>query len=141
VFTNAFIGKSKPPEPEELAAALGPQAMALWDRLLAEVALPAFAFAFEWNRSSTKSGWAMRLKRGDRNIVYLSPGDGMFLASFALGDRAMEAARREAKFPKAVLEMFAAARRYAEGTAVRIEVSKAADVDTVKKLVAIKLAH
>ena len=125
--TNAFIGATRPPSDEELSAALGP-ARPLWDKLLLCDLTP------EWNSYSPKAGWALRLKRDKRNIVYLSPCGGTILASFALGDRAVAAARA-AKLP---IEF---GRKYAEGTAVRFEVKSARDVATVGKLVAIKLAN
>jgi hypothetical protein len=131
---NAFIGSAKPPTDGELAAALG-GAKAQWDRLLADLDLTA-----EWNSYSPKAGWALRLKREKRNIVYLSPCRGCFLASFALGDRAVAAAR-EAKLPPGLVKIIDGARRYAEGTAVRIEVKGAGDLAAVRKLVEIKLAH
>jgi len=73
-----------------------------------------------------------------RNIVYLSPGTGCFLASFALGDKALVAARKS-KFPKKVLKIIDEAKRYAEGTAVRLEAHKPEDVEVVKTLARIKI--
>jgi hypothetical protein len=131
---NAFIGKREKPTDAELAAALGPT-QALWDQLLADLALDP-----EWNAYSPKAGWALRLKRAKRNIVYLSPCAGSFMASFALGDRAVEAARKSG-LPRPVIQIIDEAKRYAEGTAVRIHVVKPADVAIVSKLAALKLAH
>jgi hypothetical protein len=76
----------------------------------------------------------MPLRKGKRRIVYLSPREGFFLASFALGDRAV-AALQAAKLP---VEL---GKRYAEGTAVRLEVHTAADVTLVEQVAAIKIAN
>jgi hypothetical protein len=135
---NAFIGSIKPPRDEELAAALG-GAKAHWDQLLADLETE-FELTREWNSYSPKAGWALRLKRQKRNIVYLSPCRECFLASFALGDRAVAAARA-AKLPKSVVKIIDEAKRYAEGTAVRIAVNGAKDLAVVRKLVGIKLKH
>jgi len=137
MLPNAFIGKTEKPTPEELAAELG-SAMALWDRLVAGLSEEHGITGQEWNSYSRKAGWALRLKMGERNIVYLSPSRRCFMASFALGDKAIEVARA-AKFPPSVTQILNGARRYAEGTAVRIEVRAAKDVAIVKKLAAIKL--
>lgn len=134
---NAFVGLSKKRDDRQLTDALGP-ARAIWDKLIG--ALKDECDGLEWNSYSPKAGWSLRLKHGQRNIVYLSPGQGCFLASFALGDRAVEAAR-EAGLPAKVRQIIKDARRYAEGTAVRIEVKSLADLPAVQKLVAIKLAH
>jgi hypothetical protein len=80
------------------------------------------------------------LQSKKRNIVYLSPRAGSFLASFALGDKAVAAARKS-NLPPHVLKIVNAAKRYAEGAAVRIEVRAAKDVDVVKTLAKIKLEN
>jgi hypothetical protein len=129
-MVNAFIGAPAAPSDAELAAALGP-VHTLWERLRAAVALPG-----EWHSYSKKAGWSMRLKSGDRNVVYLIPGQGAFDVSFALGDRAVAAAR-DAR----LAHLVDGAKRYAEGTAVRFAVAKVKDIATVEKLVRIKLDH
>jgi len=136
---NAFIGKAECPTDEELTAELG-TAKPVWDRLLQELADEQDLVIREWNSYSRKAGWSLRLKRGERNIVYLSPGRGMFMASFALGDNAVAAARRS-KLPKHILEIIDAAKRYAEGTAVRLDIGQSDNIAPVKKLVAIKLEN
>jgi hypothetical protein len=139
MLPNAFIGKTKEPTEGELSAELG-SAKKLWDKLAAELVDELGVDIPEWNSYSRKAGWALRLKREDRNIVYLSPHRGCFTASFALGDKAVQAARRS-KLPKRVLHIIKKAKRYAEGTAVRIEVKGAEDVAVVKKLAALKLEN
>jgi hypothetical protein len=139
MIPNAFAGKATQPSEAELAGALGP-VKAVWDQLLAELAQDCNLVAQEWNSSSRKAGWALRLKRGERNIVYLSPGRDCFMASFALGDKAVRAARA-GKLPQAVIDVIDQARRYAEGTAVRLDVRTPRQIAAIKKLVAIKLEN
>jgi hypothetical protein len=112
---------------------------ALWDQLIAELEGEQ-KLTLEWNSYSIKAGWALRLKRESRNIVYLSPSQGGFMASFALSEKAILAARA-VKFPKHVLKIIAEAKKYAEGTAVRIIVSGSAEVAVVKRLTKIKLEN
>ena len=64
---NAFIGRTQPPTDEDLSTELG-AARALWDELLALLALPVQ----EWHSYSPKAGWSLKLKLGKRTIVYLS---------------------------------------------------------------------
>jgi len=137
MFTNAFIGKKEKPSEKELAAALGP-AKALWDRLVAVLAGELEVADQEWKSYSLKAGWSLRLIRRKRVIVYLSPSRGSFIASFALGDRAVKEALAS-ELPAPVVKTIKEATRYAEGTGVRIEVKKSAYVDVIKKLAAIKL--
>ncbi len=82
----------------------------------------------------------MRVRREKRAIVYLSPCHGCFRASLALGDKAVQAVR-QAGLPPRVLKIVNEAKRYAEGTAVRIEVNNRQDIAIVKKLTAIKLKN
>ncbi|MBZ5627862.1 MAG: DUF3788 domain-containing protein [Acidobacteriia bacterium] len=136
--SNAFIGKASKLTETELAAELG-ASKALWDQLVDDLA-KRHKLAPEWNSYSKKAGWSLRLKRGDRNIVYLSPFRGCFQASFALGDKAVVTALAGG-LPKPVIKLIKEAKRYAEGTAVRIDVKGTEDVEIVKKLAAIKLAN
>ena len=94
----------------------------------------------EWNSYSPKAGWSLRLKRKGRNIVYLGPCQGAFRAAFVLGDKAVAAAR-QSDLPPGMIKIINEAKRYAEGTAVRIEIKKAKDIETVTKLAGIKLTH
>jgi len=139
VSPNAFINKSKPPTNAELAAALGP-AKKIWDQLIGDLADECGIVDQEWNSYSLKAGWSLRLKHEQRNIVYLSPRQGCFLASFALGDKAMQAAR-QSKWPKRVIKVMDEAPKYPEGTGIRLEVKSSRDIGTLKKLAAIKLAN
>ena len=137
MLTNAFVGQDEPPTEQQLVAELG-AVKPVWDRLLEELAEEQSLSIREWNSYSRKAGWSLRLKKGERNIIYLSPGQGVFMASFALGDKAVEAAR-STTLPKKVHDTIDTAKRYAEGTAVRLDVSKASDIAAIKKLTAIKL--
>ena len=134
---NAFVGKLGPPTDKELSAALGP-AKSLWDQLLTELADELKLPAREWNSYSKKAGWSLRVKRGDRTILYLAPLPRAFRASFALGDKAVQAAKASG-LPKPVLKIIESARKYAEGTAVRIEVNNVADIAVVKQLAKAKM--
>jgi hypothetical protein len=137
VLPNAFIGLAARPDDAHLTLALGSSRHA-WDQLVA--ALAADCDVEEWKSYSPKAGWTLRLLRGKRAIVYLSPGKGDFTASFALGDRAIEAAH-SAGLPGKIMRIIREARKYAEGTGVRIDVKTARDVPAVCKLAAIKLAN
>ena len=132
---NAFIGHKDQPTKKELATALGP-AYQFWQDLIEDLHLPDE----EWNSYSVKAGWSLKLKQKKRTILYLSPREGSFQIAFIFGDRAMIVARAS-KLPKRILKLLAEAKKYPEGWAVRIEVSKAADLAGVKELAAIKMAN
>lgn len=121
-----------PPSDAGLRATLG-ASHAAWTRLLEAIAERIGPLDPLWARSSAKAGWSLRVRRGGRVIVYLSPRDGHFLVSFALGEKAVAAARAR-KLPAAVLETIEAAPRYAEGRGVRFEVRGTRDVAALASL-------
>lgn len=139
MLPNAFIGKRDRPTEDELAAELG-ATKALWDRLVGDLAEECSITIQEWNSYSPKAGWSLRLKKSERTIVYLVPCRGCFRAAFALGDKAVQAACRS-KLPPKVITTIKGAKRYAEGTAVRIDVTRPGDLAIVKKLAAVKLEN
>ncbi len=119
---NAFIGKTKKPTEGELSKALGP-AKLVWDQFIAELTTENGADGGEWSSYSAKAGWALRLKKKKRTIVWLSPCEKCFRAAFILGDRAMKATK-EIALPARVKELLEEAPKYAEGTGVRISVTE-----------------
>ena len=136
---NAFAGKAEQPTQKAVETALG-NSRVLWNQLLAELKQELKLDGEEWNSSGLKYGWSFRLQLKKRNIVYLGPRAGAFVAAFVLGDKAVAVARKS-KLPAYVLKMIAEAKRYGEGTPVRIEVSKPADLEPVNILAKIKVEN
>ncbi|HEV2135820.1 MAG TPA: DUF3788 domain-containing protein [Terracidiphilus sp.] len=137
--TNAFLGKTTEPTEKEVAFALGPAA-SVWNELLDWFKEEEKLSEQEWNSYSPKYGWALRVKRKKRNIVYMAPGSGCFRVSFILGEKAVAAARAS-KLPKAVLKALDEAPRYPEGTGLRLTVSKSKDLPPIRRLTQAKLAN
>jgi hypothetical protein len=139
MITNAFIGKSTQPTERELAAELGPS-KTLWKHLLNDLASEFDLTDLVWHTYSTKAGWSLRVRRRERNIVYLAPSKDSFMACLALGDKALQSVRRN-KLPKRIMKLIDEAKRYPEGTAIRIEVTSPKDLDIVKKFINAKLEN
>lgn len=136
---NAFVGKKEKPSPRELAAALGP-AMLVWNEILDRMETELSVADREWNSYSPKYGWLLKLKSKKRNILYLSPCDKRVRVSLILGERAMKAAR-ESKPAAMLTKVLDEAKRYPEGTGVVLTPKSSADVNSVMRLAAIKLAN
>lgn len=92
----------------------------------------------EWVFSGRKHGWALRMKRRDRAVLYLKPLEQSFRVSLALGPRAVESARRS-KLSAPILRLIDEAVQYPEGKAVRLEIRSARDIRVALQLVAIKV--
>ena len=70
----------------------------------------------------------------------MGPCASCFRVSLVLGDRAVAAARAS-DLPKTLLKEIAGARRYAEGTGIRLLIKTAEDLAPVRTLVEIKLQN
>ncbi len=135
---SSFHDRAHQPAGDELAGALAATAP-LWSALLDEIGARFAPVSATWGFGTTSTGWGLRLARPTRTILYMAPRDGYFLASFALGERAVEVARRSG-LAAAVLEAIDAAPRYAEGRGVRLPVRTAGDVREIVRLAEIKMA-
>lgn len=136
---SAFDDKSSPPQDTELAAMLG-RAFASWTELREVIASRFTPLSEEWGFASKSSGWGLRLRQPKRTVLYMTPCKRYFLASFALGEKAVKAAH-ESDLPASILEIIDSAKKYVEGRAVRLEVRTAKDVRNVEKLAVIKVKN
>jgi hypothetical protein len=139
VATSAFDDKSSPPQAEQLAAVLG-RAWRLWGELVSALASQYPPLSENWKYGGQQWGWTLQLKQRKRTVVYLTPCRRHFIAGFALGEKAVEAANR-ANLPSSVRAIVDGAKKYAEGRAVRLEVRSKKDVAVVQKLAAAKMAN
>jgi hypothetical protein len=137
-ISNAFIGRTEKPSEAGLGEALGP-AKAVWDELIAHMAAQGVTTQ-EWKSYSIKHGWALRLLRGKRTILWLAPFAGCFEALFILGAKAVAAAKKS-DLSTATLKVIEEAPKYPEGTGVRLLIKRPSDIPAVKKLAVIKLEN
>jgi hypothetical protein len=136
---SIFDDKTKPPTDTDVAHALG-AATKPWTELKAHVASAHGVTREEWGFATKSTGWGLRLKRGERTILYMIPCRDYFLVGLVLGDKAVRAAH-ERKLPEAILTELDNARKYAEGRGIRLEVRKSAELRPIEALVAIKVEH
>jgi hypothetical protein len=104
------------------------------------IALRFAPLSIEWDFTSKKTGWGLRLKRETRTILYMTPCKGYFLVSFALGEKAVKAAH-ESDLPTSVLKIINSAKKYVEGRGVQLEVRNTEDLRNVEKLAVIKMTN
>jgi hypothetical protein len=135
---SALDDKSKRPDDGMVADVLG-KSKELWDAILAHLTQLYPGVQNEWNFAGAKYGWSLRPKLKKRTILYLIPGQGSFTVSFALGAKAVAAAE-SSSLPGPVLETIRTARQYPEGRGVRLEVSRHAEVEAIKRLIELKMA-
>ncbi len=136
---SIFDDKALPPQEADIKRVLG-KTYKLWCTLRDHVVQEYAPISPEWGYASKSTGWGLRLKGEKWAVLYMTPCNGYFLASFALGEKAVAAAH-SANLPDSVLEVIDKAPKYAEGRGVRIEVRTAKDIDSIKKLATIKMAN
>jgi len=136
---SAFDDKSHPPAEKDLTAVLG-KAHGLWLKLQKYIESKFAPISAEWGYSGKAYGWGLRLKTDKRTILYMTPCRDCFLASFALGEKAVSAAKGSKLSPQ-VLDLIDRAPRYAEGRGVRLEVRSASDLRQIELLAGIKMAN
>ena len=130
---SAFDDKTRPPTDDQLRSVLG-KAYDPWVRLLALVAERIEPATEVWKFGT---GWSLRVLHKDRVILYMTPQPSQFLVSFALGEKAVAAARA-ARLSASVLKAIDDAPRYAEGRGVRIPVRGSSQLTTLARLAQIK---
>lgn len=133
---SAFDEKARSPTDAQLRAVLG-KAYVHWVGLLALVAERIDPMTEVWKFTT---GWSLRVVRKDRVILYMTPQPSQFLVSFALGEKAVAAARA-ARLSASVLKAIDDAPRYAEGRGVRVPVRGSGQLTTLARLARIKLEN
>lgn len=133
--SSVFTDKDQLPTQVDIKQALG-KTYAWWQELIAYIYELHPVAKEEWNYS--KSGWNCRVKDSKRVIVYLMPCEGFFWASFVLGAKATTVIL-ESKISEDIKATITAAKVYAEGRGVRIEVKDKKTLQSVIKIAQVKL--
>lgn len=94
----------------------------------------------DWHSVSPKCAWALRTEVKQRSILYLSPAQALFTYPYALGVKAVAAARAVG-LPGDLLRALDQAPRYPKGTGQVLIVKEGADLEPVRAITAIKLAN
>ncbi|MFA6276168.1 MAG: DUF3788 family protein [Pedobacter sp.] len=136
---SIFTNKNDVPTTDRLKIALG-NTFELWKNV-EEFTLANFPNAkVEWNFSSEKFGWSFRIKDSKRVLVYLLPRDNFFKTAFVFGQKATEKIL-ESDIAESIKTELKAAKVYAEGRGIRIEVRDNGNFIDLQKLIKIKIMN
>ena len=135
-ISSAFSEKAHTPTDDALRLVLG-EAYGPWVRLLALVADRIGPVTQIWGFTSASTGWGLRVRQKERVILYMTPQPNQFLVSFALGEKAVAAARA-ARLSASVRKAIEGAPRYAEGRGVRIEIRSTRQLASLATIAQIK---
>lgn len=131
---SIFGEKANIPDEAALGEALKDSGT-LWDKALA-----LSGGSGEWKFYTKAAGWTYPVKLKKRTLFYMMPREGWFRLTFVFGECAVEAAE-SAELPPQVLEDLLQAMPYVEGRSVAIDIKNEADMETMEKLLALKLAY
>ncbi|MBF6640974.1 DUF3788 domain-containing protein [Flavobacterium sp. J49] len=136
---SIFTQKSEIPTITQLQEALG-ETYVYW-QTFAEHTKKLYPNAIEeWSFASEKFGWSFRIKDKKRIIIYLLPRDKFFKVAFVFGQKATDTIL-ESDIADAIKNELQAAKVYAEGRGIRIDIKEAKTTEDILKLIAIKIAH
>ncbi len=134
---SIFDDKSIQPDDQRLVKVLGKSA-AYWKDIKKHLQETYGELTEEWKFYNQKSGWILKTLRKKRNLFFFIPLQGCFKITFVFGDKAV-AAIEKSDLPNNIIDTLRNARKYAEGRGIQIEVTSPDEVETVQKLVAVKL--
>src|SRR5687767_1491308 len=134
---SIFTHKSSKPTIEDLKKALGSN-FDHWQTLADFTKKSYPAATEEWNFGGEKYGWNFRIKDKKRVILYLLPRDQFFKAALVFGQKATDKIMA-ANISEQIKTELAAAKVYAEGRGIRIEVKDKSVIPDIKKLITIKI--
>lgn len=134
---SIFLDKNKKPGKEELMEALG-NTFDFWENLEAFTKANYPEAAAEWHFSGEKYGWSYRIKDKKRVLVYLLPRDKFFKTALVFGMKAVNQVL-ESDISESIKSELEAAKQYAEGKGIRIEVKDSQVLEDIQKLIRIKI--
>lgn len=94
----------------------------------------------EWSFTSEKFGWSFRIKDKKRVIIYLLPRDKFFKVAFVFGPKAT-VVFMESTISESIKSELQAAKVYAEGRGIRIEIKDESWLEDILNLIEIKTKH
>ncbi|UPT71144.1 MAG: DUF3788 domain-containing protein [Flavobacterium sp. JAD_PAG50586_2] len=136
---SVFSNKDQQPTTNDLKNALG-EPFIIWNQLEAFTKNNYPEAISDWNFSGEKFGWSYRIKDKKRVILYLLPRDKYFKAALVFGQKAVGQIL-DSSISETIKTDLMAAKAYAEGRGIRIEVRDASNLEDIKKLIQFKIMN
>lgn len=136
---SVFTDKTTQPISEDLKSALGNH-LENWLELEQFTHKNAPHATGEWHFSGEKFGWSYRIKDRKRVLVYLLPRVQFFKVALVFGDKAL-AKINESAISESIKTDLNAAKKYAEGRGIRIDVLDKSTINDLKLLIKIKIEN
>lgn len=134
---SIFTDKNKPPVDRDLKESLS-DTYELWQLFKDYVFSKSPKAVEEW--SCSKYGWNFRIKDKKRAILYFLPRDQFFKVAFVFGQKATDMIMNSSISDSIKTELNAA-KVYAEGRGIRIDIINKMNSSDILELIDIKLAN
>lgn len=134
-----FLDKTAEPTEENLKEALS-TAYKYWVVIKEEVCARYGDMTTEWRYYDKKSGWTLKNIVKKRNLFFFKPYNGYFNLTFIFGEKAVAEIAKSSVSAKLIRDL-PSAKKFAEGRALTVTVSKKSDVHNVFTLVDVKIRH
>jgi hypothetical protein len=128
--------KGKKPDNELIYPIIGENSQ-YWKEIMDHVKENYVESSGDWNYYNDGKQWLFKMTQKKKTIFWAGILKGSFRITFYFGDKA-EPIIDKSDLPQTVKEEFKTGKRYGKIRAISIKVTNPADIDTVKKLAAIK---
>lgn len=136
---SVFMDKENKPTNEQLELELG-DLFNLWCKIRDYVFELYENATEEWNYPGKNYGWSYKIKDKKRAIIYLLPREKYFKVAFVFGEKALQMIL-SSSVDLAIKNELLAAKKYAEGRGIRIDVKNDSIINDIITLIQIKLAN
>jgi hypothetical protein len=136
---SIFVKKIGNPTVVQLQEALG-ETYTYW-QIFAEHTKKLYPEATEeWSFTNEKFGWSYRIKDKKRVIIYLLPRDKFFKVAFVFGQKATDIILKST-ISESIKTELQAAKVYAEGRGIRLEIKDNLLTEDILQLIFIKISN
>ncbi|MFH1198167.1 MAG: DUF3788 domain-containing protein [bacterium] len=134
-----FNQKEKEPTENDLIKVMG-KSYPFRKELISFIEENFGSLVLEWKYYGQKNGWAQKYLLKKRNLFFSIPHKDSFRVGFIFGDKAVEAIEQSG-LPTEIIDEIKNAKKYAEGRGIRLDIKNKKVLDSVKKLVKIKIEN
>lgn len=136
---SIFSDKTQVPDEVMLSAALGKTKTYL-DKICDFIETETGHLTREWKHYGQKSGWLLKLLSKKRNMMFVIPENGCFTVGFVFGDRAVNAVMNS-NLNEPIKNDLQNARKYAEGRGISLVIKDSSEMETILRLIRIKVDY
>jgi hypothetical protein len=136
---SIFNETSHPPTKPEIMDALG-KCYSQWIDLVQYFRDHVSPVTEVWKNYGKSSGWTLLSGHRDRTIFYLFPNKRYFTVLFVYNEKAVNTAI-DSDIPEEIRQLIIHAKPYQEGRSFQVKVNGEKEMESIKKLIKIKLLH